>query len=61
MVGNELFSPAFLLRLLDHQLEPFYFDDNYQLVLVDNNLVSFILKPNQYIQLNLNTYDIITF
>ena len=61
MVGNELFSPAFLLRLLEHQTEPFYFDDNYQLVLVDHHLVSFILKPNQYIRLNEKTYDIITF
>jgi len=61
MVGNELFSPAFLLRLLEHQKEPFYFDDNYQLVLVDHNLVSFVLTSNQYIQLNLSTYDIITF
>jgi hypothetical protein len=61
MVGNELFSPAFLLRLLEHQMEPFYFDDKYQLVLVDHHLVSFILKPNQFIRLQEKTYDIITF
>lgn len=58
IIGNCLFSPAFVLRLLEHQSEIFWFDFDYQLVLVDNSLVSITLDAHHYIHLYENNYEI---
>lgn len=57
--GNELFSPAFVQRMLYYQPYPFVFDMNYTLEIMDKDLNSVILKPNQYIRLCESDYEII--
>jgi hypothetical protein len=55
---NELFMPAFILHLLEHQGEPFYFDMAYTLHIIDNQINIFELKSTKYIILNRYSYDI---
>jgi len=56
--GNELFSPLFVLRCLKYQSQPFYFDSNYCLKIIDNNIDMIELTSKQYIKLDRNTYTI---
>jgi len=58
MVGNELFSPSFVLRLLNYQPTYYVFDYDYVLKIVDSNVNIIELNRNQYIKLNETTYDI---
>ena len=55
MVGNELFTPSFVLRSLEFQSNPFYFDELYKIRIMDHafNILEFgsdmfveILKEN---------------
>jgi len=57
-VGNELFTPAFVYRLLDHSSTnfSFLFDLNYRLILVDEHLNSTTLDSEKYVILDKNTY-----
>ena len=57
-VGNELFSPLFVLRCLKYQSQPFHFDNNYCLKIIDNNIDLIELTSKQYIKLDRNTYTI---
>ena len=57
-VGNELFSPLFVLRCLKYQSQPFHFDNNYCLKIIDNNIDMIELTSKQYIKLDRNTYTI---
>lgn len=56
---NELFTPAFILRQLQTQTNYYYFDMDYKITILDNNLNTFDLKSHQYILLHKNTYEII--
>ena len=56
---NELFTPAFVLRQLQTQTEYYYFDMDYILTIIDHDLNTIILKSNQYILLQKNTYEIL--
>jgi len=56
---NELFTPAFVLRQLQTQTNYYYFDMDYQITILDNNLNTFELKSHQYLLLHKNTYEII--
>lgn len=60
MVGNELFTPAFILRLLQHQGDYYYFDMNYILKIVDSSIVEITLESNQYIVMKSDEYIIQT-
>ena len=55
---NELFTPAFVLRQLQTQTEYYYFDMDYILTILDQDLQTFKLKSNQYIFLHHYTYEI---
>ena len=59
-VGNEIFTPAFLYRLLDHSSTTFrfLFDLDYRLILVDEYLNTSNLDSSKYILLEKNTYCI---
>ena len=58
IVGNELFSCAMLLHLLQHQEEQFKFDSRYKLHIMDNNINMHQLKCNEYILLEKNEMKI---
>ena len=38
VVGSELFTPAFVLRALEYQSEPYVFDDDYRIKIIDSNI-----------------------
>jgi len=59
-VGNELFTPAFLYRLLDHSSSKFHFlfDLDYRLILVDEYLNTSNIDSSKYILLEKNSYCI---
>lgn len=58
-IGNELFSPIFVLRCLKYQTQPYYFDMNYSLKIIDNNIDIIKLTSKQYIKIEEKTYKII--
>lgn len=53
---NEIFSNTFVLRCLEYQTDPFVFDENYSLTIMDCNVNTVTLKYNQYILLSKNEY-----
>jgi hypothetical protein len=61
IVGNELFTPSFILRCLNYQSKNFCFDTNYVLKLVDRDVNIIELRNNQYIELNKNNYSVENF
>ena len=58
MVGNELLTPTFILRSLQHQSEYFYFDLRYKIHMIDHEVQDIILSSEQYIVLGENGYTI---
>ena len=56
---NELFMPAFIMHMLEHQDLPFYFGMEYTLHIMDNNINIIKLKSNQYLLLKIDTYNIL--
>ena len=59
IVDNILMTPEFILRCLTYQKEPFVFDYDYTLKIVDHNINIIELKSNQYILLEKNTYKVV--
>ena len=49
LVGNQLFSPAFVYRALAYQNKRFVFDLNYKIHLIDNNINQFQLSSREYL------------
>jgi hypothetical protein len=58
IVGNELFSPSFVLRLLNYQPCSYVFDYRYVLKIVDSNVNIIELNKNQYIKIGETSYVI---
>jgi hypothetical protein len=58
-VGNDLFSSAFILRMLYYQTLPFVFDMRYTLDIMDNDLNMFSLNSHQFIVLKETSYEIV--
>jgi len=58
MQGNELFSHAFVRRLLEYQPEPFEFDFNYRLKVLDGEVNEIELVNTQYIVLGETGYEV---
>lgn len=58
-VGNELFSSAFILRMLYYQTLPFTFDMRYSLEIMDNQLNVLKLESHKFILLNEKSYEVI--
>ena len=55
---NELFSPAFVRRMLEYQSEYFEFEMDYILNIIDGEVHNFALNNNQYIVLRENEYEV---
>lgn len=58
--NNVVLSPAFVFRTLEHQNEPYFFDEDYILKIMDSNINTFILKSNQHLVLEKMEYKIVT-
>ena len=56
--GNEILSQHFILRYLEYQSFPFWFDLKYTLQIMDNNINQFTLSSNQYLLLSEKEYII---
>ena len=56
---NELFTPAFVLRQLQTQTLYYYYDMDYELTILDQELRTVKLNSKQYILLHKNAYEII--
>jgi hypothetical protein len=56
--GNELFSHAFIRRLLEYQSDPFDFDFRYRLKIMDGNVNEIELNNTQYIVLGEADYEV---
>lgn len=57
--GNQLFSPMFVLYLLKMQSNPFYFDTNYTLFIIDNSANMFQIHSNKYILIEKDSYKVL--
>jgi hypothetical protein len=57
-IGNELFTPAFIYRLLDHTSQSMVFDLDYHLVIVDEYLNSSNLDSGKYVVLEKDRYRV---
>lgn len=57
--NNEILSMGFVKRELEHQMENYVFDDTYELIVLDSDVHSFVLKSNQYVVLDAYTYKIV--
>jgi len=60
MVGNEVLSSVFVLKLLEQIPSNFVFDNKYFLKLMDGDINVFELHANQYIILGRDKYTIVT-
>ena len=60
-VGNEIFTPAFVLNQLEHQYEKYVFDLDYSINILDHNMETIELKSTDYILLNKEDYKIVPF
>ena len=59
MVGTQILSAVFIARLLEYTIgENDYFDMDYRLNILDNNIQYISLLSNQYIELYENEYKI---
>ena len=58
VVDNEIYSPAFVFRCLQYQPYQYYFDKNYTLQIIDQDINIFELKSNEYICIEKDNYKI---
>ena len=58
--NNMILSPLFVRRCLEYQNEPFVFDDNYLLKIMDNNIQNIEMTSQQYMVLNNYDYTVET-
>jgi hypothetical protein len=56
--GNVLFTPTFILRLLKHQTTSYYFDLDYKINIMDQDVQNITLSSNRFIVLEENSYII---
>ena len=57
--GNELFTPAFVLRALKYQSSQFIFDMNYTICFMDNDINCVEFGSNKYVFLTDDGYELI--
>ena len=55
-VGNELFTPAFVLRALEYQSLGYYFDEDYKIRLMDSECNIIELKSDMFITITEDGY-----
>jgi len=56
--GNQILSPSFVLRMLQYQKEPYIFDTEYVLNIMDDNIDQFNLTSKQMVVLHDKKYEI---
>jgi len=56
--GNEILSPTFILRYLKYQSNPFVFDEDYKITLIDSNVQFSEMKWTDYCVLLADGYEI---
>ena len=56
---NEILSPVFILRLLKYQKTPFFFDNDYSIEIMDNDINVIHLTNKHYILLHENSYGVV--
>ena len=59
LVGNEILSSTFVKRALEYMNDRKSFDMSYTLKIMDDNLENFVLKSDEYIVLERESYKII--
>jgi hypothetical protein len=59
LIGNEILSSTFVKRALEYMNDRKSFDMSYSLKIMDNNLENFVLKSDEYIVLERDSYKII--
>jgi hypothetical protein len=59
LIGNEILSSTFVKRALEYMNDRKSFDMSYSLKIMDNNLENFVLKSDEYIVLEQDSYKII--
>ena len=57
--GNELFTSTFVLRVLKYQLKHFFFDMNYKICIMDNNINIIEFGSNKHILLTEDGYELV--
>jgi len=57
-VGNEIFNPTFILRMLEYQSEMYFFDNDYVVKIMDANCNIFTITPDKYILLTKDGYEV---
>lgn len=58
--NNKILSPLFVQNCLEYQTEPFYFDFEYTINIIDHNLETIVLNSKQHIVLYKKTYSIVS-
>ena len=58
-VGNELFTPTFVLRLLNYQSNSFFFDMNYTISIMDKDINIIEFGSDNYIILTEDSYEVV--
>lgn len=57
-IGNELLGCIHVLRMLEHQNEPFHFSLDYVLKIIDSDINVFELRRHQYLKVQKDGYHI---
>jgi hypothetical protein len=62
-VGNEILGYTHVLRMLEHQSEPFVFNMDYTLDIIDSDIQVFQIKSNEYLKIEKDGYsrDVVIF
>jgi len=55
--GNELFTPAFVLRMLEYQSAGYYFDEDYKIRVMDSNCNIIELDSDMYVVITEKGYE----
>lgn len=55
MIGNQLLSPAFVRRLLEYQDQPFVFDMEYRIDIIDSEINQHVLNSSNYLFIRAET------
>lgn len=58
VIGNELFGYTHILRMLEHQGEPFHFSMDYVLNIIDTDINVFELRSDKYLKIGRDGYTI---
>ena len=58
--NNQILSPLFIKRYLEYQGQPYYFDLDYKINIMDKNINTVELYSNDYVELREKGYNIIS-